>query len=302
MWLPQAGLLLTSLLACAEQVKPTRAASPVELNASLVRSVVGKDQPLVVRACVRIQAPGWSWAPAFPSVEGLEAGEIRSEVLGQVSCLAVPYQGEPGAYLFPPVKVQATGPEGASLELLGPKLYGDIGEPSAGSDLGQLSAQPDRRWFKGEMSWKALWGAAAIAVLGSVAGVWLFRYFGAVPMREEPRLPPGEQALQDWARARDNPELSDQQKGQALSDITRRYLIFLGASQALQRTTDELLAELEADPRLGQWCGVLGQLLRAADTVKFAGGVASTALLSQWSEGLGGLVQAHRPPPKMEQV
>ena len=76
----------------------------------------------------------------------------------------------------------------------------------------------------------------------------------------------------------------------------------VGAPQALKRTTDELLEELEGDPRLGEWRGVLGQLLGAADTVKFAGGVASAELLSQWSDGLSSIVQAHRPPPKVEQI
>lgn len=293
---------LIGLLACTEQVKPTRVASPVELDASLVRSVVDKDRPLVVRACVRIQASGWSWAPVFPSVEGLESGEVTSEVLGQVSCLALPYQGDPGAYLFPPVTVQATGPEGASLELIGPKLYGDIGKPSAVSDLGELVTQPDRRWFKREVDWRKLWVSASVAVMGALAGLWLFHRFRAVPAMEEPRLPPGEQALVDWCQARDNPGLNDQQKGHALSQITRCYLTHVGAPQALKRTTDELLEELEGDPRLGEWRGVLGQLLGAADTVKFAGGVASVELLKQWSDGLSSIVQAHRPPPKVEQI
>lgn len=294
--------LLWLALACADSVKPTVVASPVVLDASLVQSRVPAQQPLILRACVSVSQPGWSWSPGFPEVEGLTGGEVQSQAQGAVSCLERPYSGEAGSYVFPPVQVQAQGAQGEPLTLESAQLFGDIGEGLAQADLGALSAQPDRRWFKKEMDWRSLWVGIPMAVIGSLFGLWLVRVLGRKPTAAVPALPPGAQALQDWQIARDDPKLSDQEKGQALSRITRRYLTHIGAPQALKRTTDELVAELEGDPRLGQWCGVLGHLLRAADTVKFAGGVASAGLLDQWSEGLESLVKSQRPAPPPEQI
>lgn len=295
-------ILLALSLGCSDHVEPSRLASPVDLDTSLVRAKVGQGEPLVLRACVRTSEPGWSWSPAFPEVEGLQAGEIQTQVEGQVSCLERPYQGEPGPYALGPVQLQAAGPAGATLELSGPTLYGDIGEPLASSDLGALAAQPDRRWIKAEVPWARIWAGLLVLVLGGVGALWLRRRGSPGPSHAVPALPPGEQALRDWALARDDRGLSDQEKGQALSRITRRYLTHLGAPQALMRTSEELLAELRAHPELHEWCGVLEQLLRAADTVKFAGGVASAELLRQWTEGLSSLVQAHQAAPPPEQV
>lgn len=295
-------LLLAMALGCSDQVERTELALAVELDASLVQPKVKAGEALIVRACVRVSEAGWSWAPAFPSVEGLEAGEISTQVQGEVSCLERSYQGETGAYIFQPVQVRGSGPEGAALELAGPRLYGDIGKPAVSSNLGDLQAQPDRRWFKKEMDWKSLLAGIPFVVLGSLAGLWWMQRNRRVQAVLEPQLPPGALALRDWGLARDNPALSDQEKGQALSRITRGYLTHLGAPQALKRTTDELLRELEGDPSLGEWCGVLRHLLLAADSVKFAGGRASPALLEQWSEGLQSLVKAHQPPPKAEQI
>lgn len=292
---------LLLVFGCEGQVERTELASPVELDTSLVQAKVKAGEVLVLRACVRVSEAGWSWAPAFPQVEGLEPGQITSQVQGQVSCLERPYAGKEGGYVFPPVQVQGTGPEGEELMLAGPRLYGDIGEPAATSDLGELQPQPDRRWFKGDVDSKLLLAVPVLA-LGLLVGGWLWLGRRESEPAAQPALPPGEQALQDWSRARDNPSLSDQEKGQALSSITRRYLTHVGAPQALKRTTAELLAELDGDPSLGEWCGVLEHLLSAADTVKFAGGSASPALLEQWSEGLSGMVNAHRPPPKAEQI
>ena len=295
-------LLLALALGCSDHVERTELASPVELDASLVQPKVKDGEALTLRACVRVSEAGWSWAPAFPTVEGLEPGQITSQVQGEVSCLEQSYTGAPGAYIFQPVQVRGSGPEGATLELAGPRLYGDIGAPVASSDLGTLQRQPDRRWFKKEMDWKSVLVGLPFVILGSLGGLWWMQRKRRVQAVVEPQLPPGALALRDWSQARDNPALSDQEKGQALSRITRRYLTQVGAPQALKRTTDELLQELEGDPKLGEWCGVLKHLLLAADTVKFAGGRASPALLEQWSEGLNSLVQAHQPPPKAEQI
>lgn len=295
-------LVCLALLGCENEVQRTQLAQPVELDASLVAPRVEPGEPLVLRACVRVREPGWSWAPSFPAVEGLEPGEITSQVKGEVSCLEQAYSGEPGGYVFAPVQIQASGPDAASLELAGPRLFGDIGDPAVSSDLGALQSQPDRRWIKRDVPWIKILVPVALAILAGLGGLWWMQRPGQEQGALEPELPPGARALRDWDQARGDPALSDQEKGQALSRITRRYLTEVGAPQALTRTTDELLRELEGHARLGEWRGVLEHLLSAADTVKFAGGSASAALLEQWSEGLRSLVQAHQPPPKAEQI
>jgi hypothetical protein len=159
---------------------------------------------------------------------------------------------------------------------------------------------------KVKIPWQPLGLAGVLVVLVVVAAVWWWRRRLrplVVPLPAPiPLLPPAEEALAALARL----EAADlvgtgafKEFYLGLTTILRRYLERRFEVAALERTTEEFLAETRGDPRFaGPECQPLAGLLAEADLVKFAEMRPAAAAAQSALAACRQLVEATRPRPE----
>ena len=156
-----------------------------------------------------------------------------------------------------------------------------------------------------KLSWLWIGVAVVLALLAAIVVIWLWRRQPPPPMLPPlppvPSVPPVDEALAALARLEASGLAAAGHFKEFYLELTiilRRYLERRFGVAALERTTDEFMAETRGDPRFaGAEFQVLPGLLAAADLVKFAEArpTADTAIAAL--AACRQFVEATRPPP-----
>lgn len=259
-------------------------ALPSGASAQRVATAVAPDTVYVgdvVRAAVRVELPPGHRA-IFPDSLPL-AGDV--EAAGRVESwtdtlqdgterltMSYPVSAwRPGAVALPAVPIRIVGPEGeTSLEA---RLPGFVVRSILPADAEKIEPRGLKDVLGANRTWWPLLLALLVGSVAAAGGVWYWRTRrGAKPLPVVPPIPPRERALAELDRARTMGLLEAGEFKAFYSIVTgavRGFLESVEPDLGAEWTTTELLEK--ADRRLdSDSLERLGQLLRAADLVKFA--------------------------------
>lgn len=210
-----------------------------------------------------------------------------------------------GEATVPRLRFLAQGPDGAR-KLDVPEQTVNVqgvidpaqGQPAMREDLRPLPTRYRTRWWP--------LGVVLGLVLAALA-VWWWRRRASLPVAAPPpvpRDPPDVEALARLA-ALQSEQLLSQGLYQAhyfrLTEIARDYLGRRYDFDALEMTTDELLAELRKRPTPGLAFDALATFLQGCDLVKFARRVPSDGDAKEAMDAAHALIERTRPLPDVVQ-
>jgi hypothetical protein len=315
-WSGSLALALASVAAAAEPVPPAAEAAPPVMEQAAPRQVRSRTSAASARLGEPIEweielkhrptehyafekpLPAGPWRADPQGCQRLEApGETTTTCRLRVTVLAL------GAIDLPALRLAATTPEGPRvLDVPGPRLTGNgVIDPNLPAEQLQLKA-PAPPVPLLVPSWRLLWWALGALGLG-LAGWRLWRWWRARRLAGVAPPPPVPPEVRFAARLDEleGERLGEQGRGREhwfrLSEAVRDYLGAVTGLNALDLTTEELLAALtrQADPRLP--IPLLRHFSETADLVKFARLDADGRTCAEGVAFARDLLSHTRPPP-----
>ena len=217
------------------------------------------------------------------------------------------------------MRVFAPGPRVLPAVTLGYRLAGASERTEVSTDPVTItvasvltSKQEDAADIKGQWLLPRHWGpwlmGGALALAAAALAIYLWRR-----LRRKPRIPPApaitpviaaepayDRALRELASLLASTLLAQGRVKEfhvALSEIVKRLIGSLHGFDALDRTTEELLADLRRQDLLSGLREETGQFLRAADLVKFAKHHPARAEIDHTVDAARRIIETGRPAP-----
>lgn len=284
-------------------------ADPLAWKAGVSKADLTLAEPFVVSVEIKHPAadtyelrPGVDFEPFGVKEKKLETTSTDPAVT-TLRLVLQPF--ETGELTVPGLRFLAQGPDGARKLDVPPQTVNVLGvidpaqgQPAMREDVRPLPTRYRTRW------WPL---AVVLGVVLAALAVWWWRRRARLPKAEPPPAPRAPADVEALARlaALEAEQLIAQGFFQAhyfrLTEIARDYLGRRYDFDALEMTTDELLAELRRRPTPGLAFDALADFLRACDLVKFARRVPSDGDAKEAMDAARTLVERTRLLPDVAQ-